>query len=189
MQVLKDDIRDKLIIAATDEFFVKGFNGASMRDIAKRADVSLSNTYNYFPGKKELFSEVTSPIRNNIFELFNDFVTSGISNETEFNHYVEQLAERLSQLTEANCKSIIILLEKSEGTEFGITKEQISYMLEKHFAAELGDDDGCVYKLIASNFISGILAILKEDNNLIIKKSLEKYLKYHISGISGLKLR
>ena len=189
MQVLKDDIRASIIKAASDEFYVKGYIGSSMRDIAKRAGVSLSNPYNYFPNKNELFSEVTTPMRNTITEIFNESVNSGFSTGNEFNGYAEKLAERLAQLSEENRKSIIILMEKSEGTESGMTKEEISSMLEKHFAEELGADDSCVYKLIASNFLSGILAILKEDNNLNIENGLKKYLKYHISGVASLKGR
>ena len=185
MQVLKDNIRNNIVKAATDEFYVRGFSDASMRNIAKHAGVSLSNTYNYFTSKNELFSEVTSPMRNNILGLFDESINSGFSTEHEFNDYVEKLAESLARLSEVNRKAIVILLEKSEGTTSGMTKEIISNMLEKHFAAELGDDDGCVYKLIASNFISGILAILKEDSTLNIKRSLKNYLRYHISGISA----
>lgn len=187
MQVLKDDIRDKLLKAAADEFYVKGYKGASIRDIAKLAGVSLSNTYNYFLSKSELFAEVVSPMRNNISELFNDFITPEISTESAFNSYVSHLTERLSRLSQDHCKTIIIFLEKSEGTEFENTKDQISDMLEMHFTTELGDDDGRVYRLIASGFISCILAVMKEDNNLVLKNSLEKYLKYHVSGIRALK--
>lgn len=47
-----------ILNAALDAFGAKGFNGASMRDVARGADTSLSNLYNYFPSKSRLLAEV-----------------------------------------------------------------------------------------------------------------------------------
>lgn len=43
-----------ILDAALTAFGEKGFNGASMRDIARGAQTSLSNLYNYFPSKARL---------------------------------------------------------------------------------------------------------------------------------------
>ncbi|MCW0215200.1 MAG: TetR/AcrR family transcriptional regulator [Pseudonocardia sp.] len=47
-----------ILNAALEAFGAEGFNGASMRDVAKRAGTSLSNLYNYFPSKSRLLAEV-----------------------------------------------------------------------------------------------------------------------------------
>jgi AcrR family transcriptional regulator len=47
-----------ILNAALDAFGAEGFNGASMRTVAKRAGTSLSNLYNYFPSKSGLLAEV-----------------------------------------------------------------------------------------------------------------------------------
>lgn len=47
-----------IVDAALTAFGEKGFNGASMRDIARGADTSLSNLYNYFPSKSHLLAEL-----------------------------------------------------------------------------------------------------------------------------------
>jgi TetR/AcrR family transcriptional regulator, cholesterol catabolism regulator len=47
-----------ILQAALDAFGAKGFNGASMRDVARGAGTSLSNLYNYFPSKSQLLAEV-----------------------------------------------------------------------------------------------------------------------------------
>lgn len=44
--------------ASLEAFGELGFNGASMREIANRAGTSLSNLYNYVPGKAELLAHV-----------------------------------------------------------------------------------------------------------------------------------
>ncbi|MBC3191023.1 TetR/AcrR family transcriptional regulator [Pseudonocardia sp. C8] len=47
-----------ILNAALHAFGTKGFNGASMRDVAKGASTSLSNLYNYFPSKSKLLASV-----------------------------------------------------------------------------------------------------------------------------------
>jgi TetR/AcrR family transcriptional regulator, cholesterol catabolism regulator len=47
-----------ILNAALDAFGENGFNGASMRDVARGAGTSLSNLYNYFPSKAQLLAEV-----------------------------------------------------------------------------------------------------------------------------------
>ncbi|MEU6609469.1 TetR/AcrR family transcriptional regulator [Streptomyces shenzhenensis] len=47
-----------ILNAALAAFAKDGFNGASMRDIARGAGTSLSNLYNYFASKEQLLAEV-----------------------------------------------------------------------------------------------------------------------------------
>lgn len=62
MQTQKDDIRRTILQVARAEFSEKGFKDTSMRTIAQKADVGLSNIYNYFRNKDEIFREILSPV-------------------------------------------------------------------------------------------------------------------------------
>ncbi|AVM53210.1 TetR family transcriptional regulator [Bacteroides zoogleoformans] len=62
MQIPKDDIRKDILLAAEKMFQEKGFLKTSMRDIAEEAQVGLSNIYNYFKGKDEIFCMVVRPV-------------------------------------------------------------------------------------------------------------------------------
>ena len=50
----KDTIED----AARELFIKQGFHATSMRDISKRADVSLGNLYNYYETKDSIFESI-----------------------------------------------------------------------------------------------------------------------------------
>lgn len=50
--------REVIFAAALHAFAELGFNGASMRGIATRANTSLSNLYNYVPAKADLLAHV-----------------------------------------------------------------------------------------------------------------------------------
>ncbi|WP_321480593.1 TetR/AcrR family transcriptional regulator [uncultured Bacteroides sp.] len=58
MQRQKDDIRKVILKIARKEFIEKGFKDTSMRTIAQKTEVGLSNIYNYFKNKDEIFHEV-----------------------------------------------------------------------------------------------------------------------------------
>lgn len=66
MQYQKEEIRDAILKVAKKEFAKDGYHQASIRQIAKKADVLPSNIYNYFGNKDEIFREVLSPILNKI---------------------------------------------------------------------------------------------------------------------------
>ena len=75
MQTLKTDIRQTILHAARREFLTNGFKNASMRNISKNAEVTLSNIYNYFRNKDEIFCEVLKPLLNAFNEMLENHNT------------------------------------------------------------------------------------------------------------------
>ena len=69
MQILKEDIRNKILQAALEEFYLKGYEKASLQEIAKRCAISKSNVYNYFPSKKSIYDALTMPALNEIAKI------------------------------------------------------------------------------------------------------------------------
>lgn len=59
MQTLKEEVRKKILKSARKEFLKHGYNGASMRRIAKSAGYTVGNIYRYYKGKEDLFIGVT----------------------------------------------------------------------------------------------------------------------------------
>jgi AcrR family transcriptional regulator len=57
-QILKKELRQKIIETTREALLEKDFLSINLREIAKKANVSLSNIYNYFPSKDALFEAV-----------------------------------------------------------------------------------------------------------------------------------
>ncbi len=57
-QVLKKEVRDKIIFAAKEEIFKKGYKEASMRAIARKSKMTVGNLYRYFSSKQQLLVEI-----------------------------------------------------------------------------------------------------------------------------------
>lgn len=61
--------RDKILEAAVMCFLEKGYHQTGVRDIARRAGVSLGNLYNHFPGKHDVLAEIATLERSEIEPL------------------------------------------------------------------------------------------------------------------------
>lgn len=66
MQVLKEDIRGRILTVARQQFGQNGYSKTSMREIAELAGIGVGNIYNYFTNKDELFREVVRPVVVNV---------------------------------------------------------------------------------------------------------------------------
>lgn len=60
-QFAKDEIRQRILDAAREEFLDKGYEKAAIRAIAVKAQTAKSNLYNYFADKDALFNAVLEP--------------------------------------------------------------------------------------------------------------------------------
>ena len=69
MQVLKGDIRRRILDVAGQQFARQGYAKTSMREVAARAGIAVGNLYHYFPGKDDLFRALLNPVRQDIIHL------------------------------------------------------------------------------------------------------------------------
>ncbi len=65
-QVLKNEVRQRILDAALDLMIERGIAETDMRSIAKRAGVTPGNLYRYFSGRDEIIVCVTKPLTDTI---------------------------------------------------------------------------------------------------------------------------
>lgn len=68
--------KDNIENAARELFIRQGFHATSMRDIAKRAGVSLGNLYNYFETKDAIFESIIEKYQGQIDEQLKEMFAS-----------------------------------------------------------------------------------------------------------------
>jgi AcrR family transcriptional regulator len=66
----RQQTRDVLVEAATEVFARRGFEGASLEEIAETAGFTRGAIYKHFAGKEELFFEVTDASNHRVIEAF-----------------------------------------------------------------------------------------------------------------------
>ncbi len=69
VQRQKDIVRDQILSSACKLFLRRGFSGVSMRDISKDSGVGLSNIYNYFKNKNDIFGAIVKPALDKLYTV------------------------------------------------------------------------------------------------------------------------
>lgn len=127
MQIQKQDIKEKILLVARNEFLIHGYQHISLRNVAKQVNISTSNIYNYFLNKDELFLEILSPT---LFQL--EFILNHI-NETDYFKKHDYFSFNINQdiiyliidFIDKNRQNIELLLFKSAGSNLYNFKEEL----------------------------------------------------------------
>ena len=98
MDVMTPDITSPKVLSILDQvkgvFAAKGFEGASMQDLAQAAQMSVGNFYRYFPSKHAI---ITAMIRRDLTDFEADFeAVSKSDNPSET--FLQLLASRIDTL-------------------------------------------------------------------------------------------
>ena len=131
MQIPKDDIRSTILSVARNEFSEKGFKNTSMRSIAKTARVSLSNIYNYFKNKDEIFKEILSPVLSAFDKALADHNDADYINLDVFSseEYLKKQVDRHLALVDNYKEDLKMLFFKSSGSSLENYQEEL---IERH---------------------------------------------------------
>ncbi len=143
--------REKLLLAAKEEFLDKGYLGASLRSICKKAGVTTGALYFFFQDKNELFgSLVKEPLENMHFLMQKHY-------EGEMKDMKKSLVESndASEDREAaiaivdylyqNYDAFVLLLLKSAGSQYENCLDAFISITEAHYR-NLSDEMAKRYK-------------------------------------------
>lgn len=196
MQTLKDQIHEKILQAAKEEFLANGFDAASMREIARGAGVSTSNVYNYFSGKEELFYSLTDSLYHAIAVLAKRVLDykacQDFGDEQFLKKFSRIVPQRFSSLIKQHRDEILLLFDCSGGTKYAGFKESIIAMLEKNFLENLkatdhagGLKDSFLMHILAANLVEGLLEIIRNyRNDTWVDSNVHSLMNYHIRGMT-----
>ncbi len=158
MQILKEDIRNDINLAALNLFSEKGYSKVSMRMIAKKSYVSVGNIYRYYENKNNLFESLIEDTYKNLIEVF-DFSSIDNSSSEEFvKETIADLIRNFILLYNQDKKRVRILLYGSEGSDMVSVVETIDTIVKNE-----------IYKIIKSR---NKLDINAEYLSAILTKSL-----------------
>lgn len=179
MQVLKEELKNGIIEAAKDEFYLKGYEKASMRGIAGKAGITAGNLYRYFKNKDELFESIVNPVYNILFhhiEHHNDEHDS--ANQIEYTEEVilqliDEGSEKLSQVLNSYWKNFLILIDGSKGTKYEGAKELVVNRLVEHMEKDHSEaisqkiraNFSILARAVSTSFIEGYLDIIRSNGN------------------------
>lgn len=160
VQVLKDEIFERIFQAAVDVFYEKDYRSAKMQEIAEKAGSPVSLIYNYYKNKEALFEKVVSSIRIDFEKIADqEEQAAGLPSE-KYKRYAEDYILNLLD----HYKIVVILMDKSQGTRHEHAKDHLIQTIEQHIRRQLEQKnacDGMLCHILATNFAEGILEVAR----------------------------
>lgn len=196
MQVKKEEMREKILEAATDEFFKKGYENASMRTIAKKSYTTLGNIYHYYSNKEILLKAVLLPTIEAIEatvlehiekrELDNLTKPEALKYALKYMEHFEELVEQSGFMCVLDKKVVILI--KLQSSDLLERKEKILRVLNEHVSEHLNiNGDNCYSNILLNMFIECVKSILIEyDDYDEARAEFIKFFKIFCYGILGI---
>ncbi len=134
MQVLKTEVRSKILQEAEQVFYDKGYANASMREIATRAGVTVGNIYRYYKNKDALFSAIVDDTYMKLMDIVDMEILDhyGFSEEG-YGVLKQTIITKVMEILQKNRLVTMILLEGSNGTRYENFKEAYIDLIEKQY--------------------------------------------------------
>lgn len=146
-QILKDNLKEQIVDSAINDLYENGYQGASMRRIADKANMTVGNLYRYFKNKDDLVNYIIEPVLDKIngvlmkntnqsFDLVdNHFDINKLSYE-EFYKTFDDIAIELCHLYREHPRVFIIVMKSPAINEkflnwfVDIIKEYITFRID-----------------------------------------------------------
>lgn len=203
MRVLKDDTYQSILQAARDEFIRNGYKDTTMRMIAKKAHVGVSNIYHYFKNKDEIFLAIVQPAKDEIFTFITRQHTEESIDFTQIStlHCDDKAIESYIRLIDTYKQELCLLLYHSEGSSMKdfrdiftdhITQVSNNYMaLVKKYYPQANEVSSFFIHTLASWTVSILGEIVTHNlSRQKIREFFREHFKYEIAGwneLTGIK--
>ncbi len=179
-QVLKEGLRRKILVSAKDEFLKNGIAGASMREIAKKAETPVGNVYKYFKNKQDLVNTVLSPLLTKLdnysFRLLSD---KALLNKEAVSEFLVGWVDNLVELqNDYPIEMNIIVNDEQINLDYqnGLISLVTSIVSQtKHGISYEAEKNRIVSRVIAKSIFAGIReAVTLKCNSNIEKEEFRK---------------
>lgn len=195
-QILKDGLRQAILSSATEEFLNNGYENASMRNIARKADMTVGNIYRYFDSKEDIHRHIVAETLDEINKLLKTLTSNSVSMETrvftlkanidDLKDLMNKFSERLVEIYVNHSDEFNILMMHSELSEeltnwFSMA---IRSLIEQHYLIPgYKTDRDILSHAYASSIFTGIKEIFKNtsyDDKDILIRIVKTYLNSYV---------
>ena len=189
VQVLKDELRHRILSEAQHLFLQKGYDRTSLQTIADKVNISKSNLYHYFRNKEELFYELTDGAAEGLKKLIMRLRDKRFDPHTGSREYQVLLTEEVISLLLAEKYGLLLIMEQSQGTRYEGLRASMIDMLAAKTEPLLADEENkeLLAQIMARNMLDGTVQILKTRvRPREVRVGLNRLVEYHTKGINAL---
>ena len=188
MQILKEDIKQKIIEVGKRKFKKDGYANTSMKDIAEDVGISTGNIYRYFLTKSHLYGEIVKELEIEIEGFFNKVPTR--LEEIKPNELFDMLIDMTVNIAENKKDTLNVMLTCDNEKQYLEFKNKVLNMfvdkiesIARSFTSE--DVDRSLCEAISKAHFEGFTYIVKSNIDDIeqMKKNLKIYEKLMIENL------
>lgn len=196
-QVLKEDVRNKIVKSAKTELLNNGYEKASLRKIALKSGITVGNLYRYFENKETLVDSIISPTLkriNNIVKVLtnnnisiNKDVTKTNLDRLQMINNLNVIGNELTDIYFESPQEVIILLmyfENSTNLKRWIQKLFFSFIKSNYDLKDKEEQMMFMSKAYSTAVISGFIELLKD--NKLPKESVKNMINIYLGSFVGL---
>ncbi len=180
-QVLKEEVKNRIINSAIRVFKKDNYRKASMNEIAKYADVSVGNIYRYFDNKKKLYDYIVK----DIYTKLTDILEFCQNKDDDVDLMIENCINEFVKMYSEDKDVFIILINSDDDLDKNqtiinsirsiLSNNLITVM--KKSKKSFTKDDEVFCKTLAVSVANGVRYIVTENGS---GKKLEKRLRNYL---------
>lgn len=196
-QVLKEDVRNKIVKSAKTELLNNGYEKASLRKIALKSGITVGNLYRYFENKETLVDSIISPtlkrinnivkvLTNNNISINKDVTKTNLDRSQMINN-LNVIGNELTDIYFESPQEVIILLmyfENSTNLKRWIQKLFFSFIKSNYDLKDKEEQMMFMSKAYSTAVIAGFIELLKD--NKLPKESVKNMINIYLGSFVGL---
>lgn len=171
MQVKKEEIQKTILDAAQQEFLLHGYEGASMRVIAKKANTTLGNIYHYYKNKEAILETLLEEPVKGLEKLIKIHMEREAAVLT-YQEVVDELSDMDRLMGDSEMKYLmderLVILFDLKTTRFVEKRDEFIQFFKQHIAWHLNMENGCesaYIDILLETFIACIRHALTAHKN------------------------
>ena len=175
---MNEEVMEEILKAAKEEFLTLGYTEASMRNIAKKANLTTGSLYYRFLDKAEMLDAVVGNEAEELLTMFkriqNDFAKKEIENQvSEMGSYTEDGLHVLIDYIYDHYDTFKIIICKSKGSKYEFyidslvdievenTYRFINELKEKNLKVREPSED--LIHILCTSFFASIFEVVQHD--------------------------
>lgn len=136
MQVKKQEVRNRILKVAEEEFLELGYEKTSLRTIAQKAQMTKGGIYTYFKNKDALFCALVEPAMalfdRGVFDDYENMDSQTLIKETHYSHSTIEGFRRHVEVINDRRNSMMLLFFCSDGSSYSNYREEIAEKYERN---------------------------------------------------------
>ncbi len=196
-QVLKPEVRARILAAGLAVFARQGFEGTTMSAIAEQAGLGVASLYRYYASKAELFDAAITRELAAEFERLLELRVRALGEQpssTPFSPSRDYGREMLDFWLR-NRLAVVVLLDRAAGTPYSHYGERFVSLLVKSTLAQMRASKPGLAITPAARFVLARIfestrrtlaeILAHSENERVLREAIEAFWSYQIPGLYG----